>query len=231
MFGIGFFEILIILVVAVIFLGPEKLPQAIVDFVKFFRAVKKTINEAKDTLDKELEISKLSNEVSDIKSQFETNIDSITKDMDLSNLQEIKEITDEMQDLRRLPNIDNAGDNVVENMEDLEILDNKLGTLGTKENLFSEYSSLPQSIATKSNPKSIKLAKNTKKSPPKSPAKTSAKTNTKSSAKSTKSTKTIKSTKSITKSTKKTTKTTQAPKSSQTPKSTKPQKPTPNKKT
>lgn len=215
MFGIGFFEILIILVVAVIFLGPEKLPQAIVDFVKFFRAVKKTINEAKDTLDKELEISKLSNEVSDIKSQFETNIDSITKDMDLANLQEIKEINDEMQDLRRLPNINNAGDNVVENMEDLEILDNKLGTLGTKENLFSEYSSLPQSIATKSNPKSIKLAKNTKKSPPKSPAKTSAKTNTKS----------------ITKSTKKTTKTTQAPKSSQTPKSTKPQKPTPNKKT
>ena len=42
MFGVGIFEILVVLVVAVIFLGPDKLPQAIVDATKFFRAVKKT---------------------------------------------------------------------------------------------------------------------------------------------------------------------------------------------
>lgn len=41
MFGMGFFEILVVLVVAIIFLGPEKFPQAVVDVVKFFRAVKK----------------------------------------------------------------------------------------------------------------------------------------------------------------------------------------------
>ncbi len=215
MFGIGFFEILIILIVAVIFLGPEKLPQAIVDFVKFFRAVKKTINEAKDTLDKELEISKLSSEVSDIKSHFETNMDSITKDMDLSNLQEIKEIKEEMQDLGRLPNKNNVGGNVEENKEDLENLDNKLGT---KENLFSEYSLLPQNATSKTTQKSTKLAKNTKK-----PTTKSAK-NTKSSTKSTKSTKT---TKSIAKSTPKSKQTNQPQKSTKTPKS-KPQKSSPN---
>lgn len=196
MFGIGFFEILIILIVAVIFLGPERLPQAIVDFVKFFRAVKKTINEAKDTLDKELEISKLTNEVSDIKSQFETNIDSITKDMDLSNLQEIKEIKEEMQDLGRLQSVDNV--------EDLENLDKKLGT---KENLFSEYSSLPQTRkTTKSNQTSNKLAKNTNKSPAKS---------------NTKSTTNIKSAKSSAKSTPQTKQAKQTQKNTKSPKSTK----------
>ncbi len=41
MFGMGFFELLVVLVVAIIFLGPEKFPKALVDIVKCFRAVKK----------------------------------------------------------------------------------------------------------------------------------------------------------------------------------------------
>ena len=136
MFGIGFFEILIILVVAVIFLGPDKLPQAIVDFVKFFKAVKKSINEAKDTLDKELEISKLTNEIGEIKSHFETQVDSITKDIDLANLQEIKEKIQDTKDLAK------------QNLSDFSNL-----STNTKESLFSEYNSLPtQTKSTPANP-------------------------------------------------------------------------------
>ena len=37
MFGMGFFEIVVIVIVAIIFLGPDKLPQAIVDVVKFLK--------------------------------------------------------------------------------------------------------------------------------------------------------------------------------------------------
>lgn len=143
MFGIGFFEILIILVVAVIFLGPDKLPQAIVDFVKFFKAVKKSINEAKDTLDKELEISKLTNEIGEIKSHFETQVDSITKDIDLANLQEIKEKIQDTKDLAK------------QNLSDFSNL-----STNTKESLFSEYNSLPtQTKSTPANP--IKKTKTT----------------------------------------------------------------------
>lgn len=47
MFGVGIFEILVILIVAVIALGPNKLPQAIIDIVKFFRAVKKNYGRGK----------------------------------------------------------------------------------------------------------------------------------------------------------------------------------------
>ena len=40
MFGFGFTEILIIVVIAILFLGPDKLPSAMVDVAKFFRSVK-----------------------------------------------------------------------------------------------------------------------------------------------------------------------------------------------
>ena len=166
MFGIGFFEILIILVVAVIFLGPDKLPQAIVDFVKFFRALKKSINEAKDTLDKELEISKLASEVEGIKSQFETQVDSITKDIDLGNLQEIKEIKQEINGLGSTK----------------EKFQDELGDLSknveASHSLFDEYSSLPSNTSAK---KSQEKKQNTSKTKtttkiPKSTSKTTTKT-------------------------------------------------------
>ncbi|MBR2112508.1 MAG: Sec-independent protein translocase subunit TatB, partial [Helicobacter sp.] len=76
MFGVGIFEILVVLVVAVIFLGPDKLPQAIVDVTKFFRAVKKTINDAKDTFDKEVQISELKKEALGYKKLFEENLNA-----------------------------------------------------------------------------------------------------------------------------------------------------------
>lgn len=172
MFGIGFFEILIILVVAVIFLGPDKLPQAIVDFVKFFRALKRSINEAKDTLDKELEISKLASEVEGIKSQFETQVDSITKDIDLGNLQEIKEIKQEINEL------EGVKDRFQNELEDLG------GNVGASDSLFGEYSALPS--AKKQTP--TKSTKSTSKSTPKSTTKSTTKSVAKNVVKSSKST-------------------------------------------
>lgn len=165
MFGIGFFEILIILVVAVIFLGPDKLPQAIVDFVKFFRALKRSINEAKDTLDKELEISKLASEVEGIKSQFEAQVDSITKDIDLGNLQEIKEIKQEINELEGIK------DRFQDELGDLG------RNVGASDSLFGEYSALPS--AKKQTP--TKSTKSTAKSTTsKSISKSTTKTTTKS---------------------------------------------------
>lgn len=172
MFGIGFFEILIILVVAVIFLGPDKLPQAIVDFVKFFRALKRSINEAKDTLDKELEISKLASEVEGIKSQFETQMDSITKDIDLGNLQEIKEIKQEINEL------EGVKDRFQDELGDLG------RNVGASDSLFGEYSALPS--VKKQAP--TKTTKSTSKSTPNSTTKSTTKSVPKNVAKSSKST-------------------------------------------
>ena len=40
MFGMGFLEIFLVLIVAIIALGPEKLPTAAVEVVKFFKKFK-----------------------------------------------------------------------------------------------------------------------------------------------------------------------------------------------
>lgn len=89
MFGMGIFEILVIAIVAIIFLGPDKLPQAMIDIVKFFKAVKKTLNDAKDTFDKELQISEMKKEALEYKNSFTGSMDNITKDIQLKEIDDI----------------------------------------------------------------------------------------------------------------------------------------------
>ncbi|MGL2608631.1 Sec-independent protein translocase protein TatB [Helicobacter pylori] len=108
MFGMGFFEILVVLVVAIIFLGPEKFPQAVVDMVKFFRAVKKTLNDAKDTLDKEINIEEIKKETLEYQKLFENKMESLKgvkieelEDAKITAENEIKSIQDLMQDYKR----------------------------------------------------------------------------------------------------------------------------------
>ena len=57
MFGMGFTEILFIAVIAILFLGPDKLPSAMVEVAKFFRNTKKTIMTVKDSLEEEMNIN------------------------------------------------------------------------------------------------------------------------------------------------------------------------------
>ena len=75
MFGMGFMEIFLVLVVAIIALGPEKLPTAAVDIAKFFKKLKGGIDDAKSTLDSELNISGLRDEADRIRSSV--NIDRL----------------------------------------------------------------------------------------------------------------------------------------------------------
>ena len=62
MFGMGFTEILFIAVIAVLFLGPEKLPDAMVQIAKLFKSVRGTINEAKSSFEDEIHIKELREE-------------------------------------------------------------------------------------------------------------------------------------------------------------------------
>ncbi|PDX14110.1 Sec-independent protein translocase protein TatB [Helicobacter pylori] len=108
MFGMGFFEILVVLIVAIIFLGPEKFPQAVVDVVKFFRAVKKTLNDAKDTLDKEINIEEIKKETLEYQKLFENKVESLKgvkieelEDAKITAEKEIKSIQDLMQDYQQ----------------------------------------------------------------------------------------------------------------------------------
>lgn len=89
MFGMGFGEIILVAIVAVIFLGPEKLPQTMIDIAKFFRAFKKTINEAKENLDREINISEIKQEALSYKKSIETGTEKLTKGLSLDDLDTI----------------------------------------------------------------------------------------------------------------------------------------------
>lgn len=89
MFGLNLFEILVILIVAVIFLGPEKLPKFIADTVKFFKTIKRSIDDAKEAIDKELQISELKQEALEYKAHFEKEAAELTKDIQLQDIHEI----------------------------------------------------------------------------------------------------------------------------------------------
>lgn len=80
MFGMGITEILLIAIVAVIALGPEKLPDAMVKIARLFNSVKKGLNDAKTTLDNELNIKELKDEANKFKAQIEDTKASLSVD-------------------------------------------------------------------------------------------------------------------------------------------------------
>ncbi|WP_104743083.1 Sec-independent protein translocase protein TatB [Helicobacter cinaedi] len=102
MFGIGIFELLVILIVAIIALGPNKLPQTIIDIVKFFRAVRKTMAEAKESFDKEIELSEIKQEALKYKNTISNEVDKLTQDMKLDELRElnINDLSDSLKPLQ-----------------------------------------------------------------------------------------------------------------------------------
>jgi len=86
MFGMGFTEIIIILVIAILFLGPDKLPSAMVDIAKFFRQMKKTVGTMKDTLEEEMNVSEIKQEALAYKKQLldaQDEIEKVTKIPDI----------------------------------------------------------------------------------------------------------------------------------------------------
>ncbi|WP_187854088.1 Sec-independent protein translocase protein TatB [Helicobacter pylori] len=135
MFGMGFFEILVVLIVAIIFLGPEKFPQAVVDMVKFFRAVKKTLNDAKDTLDKEINIEEIKKETLEYQKLFENKVESLKgvkieelEDAKVTAENEIKSIQDLMQDYKRSLETNTLPDHLNEEVSNEEALNEEISS-------------------------------------------------------------------------------------------------------
>ncbi len=93
MFGMGFSEILIILVIGIIFLGPEKLPEAMVKIAKFFNMFKKTINEAKESIDQELRIEELKKEAMEYKRKLHETTSSVKSSIYMDEFEQIKNST------------------------------------------------------------------------------------------------------------------------------------------
>ena len=105
MFGMGFTEILIISVIAILFMGPDKLPGAMVEIAKFFRTVKKTVGSVKDSLEEEMNVSEIKQEALAYKKELLDASDKLHKATDIKG-----NITAELTNL----NDDILGDETVE---------------------------------------------------------------------------------------------------------------------
>ena len=82
MLDLGFMEILLIGVVAILVLGPEKLPDALVSVARFFKKVKTLIANTKDTIEQEVHITELKEEAEKYKKEFlsaSEKLDELTK--------------------------------------------------------------------------------------------------------------------------------------------------------
>jgi len=86
MFGMGFTEIMIIAVIAVIFLGPDKLPEAMINIAKFFRSFKNTLSDAKHSIEQEINITDLKKEALSYKNQITEATSEIDRIKDMANL-------------------------------------------------------------------------------------------------------------------------------------------------
>jgi len=86
MFGMGFTEILIIAVIAILFLGPDKLPSAMVEVAKFFRNAKDTIGRVKDSLEEELNVKDIKEEALAYKQELLSASDKVKSATDIRQM-------------------------------------------------------------------------------------------------------------------------------------------------
>ena len=104
MFGMGFSEIMIVAVIAVLFLGPDKLPSTMVQIAKFFKSFKSSVNDAKSSFEQEIKIQELKDEALEYKKKLDDAATSVRKTMSFDELEEIKNstagVTDTFNDIK-----------------------------------------------------------------------------------------------------------------------------------
>lgn len=108
MFGMSFSEIMIIAVIAVIALGPEKLPKAMVEIAKYFKIMKKAVNDAKANFEQEVKISELKEEAKKFKDSINDTTANVRKKLTFEELDEIKK------------NVNSAKDSLNQGLNDLK---------------------------------------------------------------------------------------------------------------
>ncbi len=91
MFGMGFTEILFIAIVAIIFLGPDKLPEAMVNIAKFIKNIKNAIGDAKNALNEEVNLEELKREALGYKEQLDKANEELRGFKNINPINDLKE--------------------------------------------------------------------------------------------------------------------------------------------
>ena len=93
MFGMGFSELLVIAVIAVLFLGPDKLPSTMVEIAKFFRNMKQTVNSVKESINEEIHLEDIKKEAMEYKQKL------LEAEMQINTTVNVNSLNDEINSL------------------------------------------------------------------------------------------------------------------------------------
>ncbi len=165
-------EIIIILIVAVLVLGPEKLPSTAVQIAKILKALKRQVDDAKESIEKEIRVSEIKKEADKYKNEFSEYNQNIRKKLSFEEFDELKkEIV--------------ADTNAIK--DDINAIEKDLASLGNEQNAensvnlnekSAQNSLNSKSTAQNSNEISATSAKNSSQSKASKSAKTAAKAQT-----------------------------------------------------
>ena len=89
MFNISFFELIIIVVVGIIFIGPEELPSVVKNLRKIFLYLKQTKDSIKETITDMDDVNYIKNELSEVDQSLKEIVDldgNVQKVYDISNV-------------------------------------------------------------------------------------------------------------------------------------------------
>ena len=128
MFGIGFWEFIVIAVIAIVVLGPDKFPEAMVKVVKIFKSLSKTLSEAKRSVEEELNLQELKEDADKYRALLQRNTKEIKKSISFDELETLKSSTKEVNSAieeikREASEIKNITQN--EKIEDVSNKENK----------------------------------------------------------------------------------------------------------
>lgn len=164
-------EIIIILIVAVLVLGPEKLPSTAVQIAKILKALKRQVDDAKESIEKEIRVSEIKKEADKYKNEFSEYNQNIRKKLSFEEFDELK---------KELV----ADTNAIK--DDINAIEKDLASLGNEQNAESSANSSENSAQNSLNSKSTakiqantKTKTNTAKAQEKANAKTAKKPKTK----------------------------------------------------
>ena len=98
MFGMSLGEIFVIAIIAILFIGPDKLPETMVKIAKFFKNIKKTIHETKESIEQEIHLSELKEEAISYKKELNDIVNEYKNDSDFNIKDDLKNELVEIED-------------------------------------------------------------------------------------------------------------------------------------
>jgi len=107
MFGIGGTELIVLIIIVAVLLGPDQIPSVVKSLSKFVREITKAREDFKETVEADETLKSLKTSVSEVKEQIQSRVHDVTGGIqnDLQQMKDVieKQIDEEMKSPEKEP--------------------------------------------------------------------------------------------------------------------------------